>query len=162
MNESRLFNRLISIVGLVTVSIGGPSLLAADSMRETTIADVVDTRQQGFKEMGRAMKVFRTELRSDSPDSNAMMVAAKTVASHADEISGWFPAGSGPESGLETDALPYIWKNTEKFSRLSREIVPASVALVAAVATKDTATIVSGVSATGKTCKGCHDSFRDD
>jgi len=108
------------------------------------------------------MKVFRNELRSDSPDNEAMKSAADVVASYADQISGWFPAGSGPESGLETDALSYIWKNTEKFSRLSAEIVPASTALVAAVSGKDQATIISQVGATGKACKSCHDSFRAD
>jgi cytochrome c556 len=162
MNKSGFFHPLISMVSLATLVMGGASLAAAENTKASALADVISVRQQSFKEMGTAMKVFRKELRSDSPDRAAMTVAADMVARHAGDVSDWFPVGSGPESGLETDALPYIWKNTDKFSRLSREISRASVALVTAVATNDTSVIISQVSVTGKTCKGCHDSFRAD
>jgi cytochrome c556 len=162
MKRKVFFRRSLFTGCLVSLLVFGSSLASSESAQDNEFAVVIKARQASFKELGDAMKVYRTELRSDSPDNSAMAAAAGVVASYADEIVDWFPVGSGPESGLDTDALPYIWKNTEKFSRLGAEIVLASAALTAAVASNDTKAIISQVSATGKACKNCHGSFRAD
>ncbi|HSG89616.1 MAG TPA: cytochrome c [Pseudomonadales bacterium] len=143
---------------LVALLAGGALPTAAES----DLATLIDARQTRFEEMGEAFKVFRDELRSDEPEVAVMPAAAEVIVSYAGHISEWFPAGSGPESGLETDALAYIWKNTDKFARIDADLVPAAAALQAAVATGEVGAITAEFSTVGRTCKACHDSFRAD
>ncbi len=125
-------------------------------------ASLIEIRQQNFKEMGRAMKFFRDELRRDKPDTAKLSAAADVIANFAGDIAAWFPPGSGPESGIDTDALEYIWKNTEKFSLLDQQLVPAANALQAATSTGDRTAILKQVQEVGSACKACHKSFRAD
>jgi len=144
------------------------TVLLATGMAALTVTpvaagdDVIAERQEGFKAMGAAMKKMRKQMKSDAPDMAVMLGAAEKMAMNAPRIANWFPAGSGPESGKDTDALAYIWKNTDKFSRLSKAAVNETKALVTAVKTQDTAVIKKQLKVVMNTCKTCHKSFRED
>ena len=136
--------------------------LAAAAMA-SDIAATVDLRQERFDTMGRAMKVFRAQLKGNRPVPRADLVAAASaIATTAPDIAGWFPAGSGPESGLETDALAYIWRNEAKFERLAGELGPVADALVVAVESGDDAAIGRAARGVAGACRDCHRSFRAD
>ena len=145
--------RIASILALASL----PAMAEAPN-----IAAIIETRQAGFHEMGESMKVFRAVMRGGDVPAERQLEAAETVLKFAPEIGSWFPAGSGPESGLDTDALPYIWKNTEKFAGLSDDLVSAAEGLVAAVKSADKGAIVNGVRTVGGICGDCHDSYRAD
>ena len=152
--------RHTAIAGLaLTLSCSAITSFAAEV---SSAADVIDTRQHGFKKMGGAMKVFRTQLREDTPDANAMSAAADTIALYAKDVSTWFPEGSGADSGLDTDALDYIWKNPTKFDGYSQALVRTSQQLVEAVASNDKGSIKAAVVAVKDSCSDCHSSFRAD
>lgn len=143
----------------LTLSCGTVISYAADT---PSIKDIIDSRQQGFKKMGSAMKVFRTQLREDNPDTTAMSDAAKSIALYANDVSGWFPEGTGMDSGFDTDALNYIWKNPTKFNGYSQDLIKASNQLIEAVSSADNDLIKTAIIAVKDSCSDCHSSFRAD
>lgn len=124
--------------------------------------EVIDARQEGFKDMGAAMKTLRDELKSGNPDSAAITSAATELSVLAEKLPTWFPAGSGPESGLETDARAYIWENKEKFDALSNELMVESKALVSLASSGDKSALQKKLGTLRDNCSSCHDSFRVD
>lgn len=123
--------------------------------------DVMHERHEGFEDMGGAMKAINGQLKSDAPDIAKIDENAEIIAALAVKVPGWFPAGSGPEAG-KTDALPYIWKNPEKFSKASDDFIAASKAFAAATKGTDIAAIKTQFMAVKDSCGSCHESFRAD
>lgn len=123
---------------------------------------IIDERQEGFKKMGGAMKTLNGELKKSEPDSAAVLEAATIMATLAQEMPAWFPAGSGPESGLETDALAYIWKGTEKFDRLSDALIAETKVLVTLGSGSDSSAIKKQLLVVRDQCSACHNSYRAD
>jgi cytochrome c556 len=123
---------------------------------------VIETRRGIFKKMGAGMKLIVAQLKTDAPDSARMAAAAQFISLHAEEIPHWFPAGSGKEAGIETDALPYIWKDRAKFDSIANQLVPESKRLVDVIAGNDIDTTRAQVKVVGDVCGACHKSFRAD
>lgn len=61
----------------------------------------------------------------------------------------------------ETDALPAIEKEWDKFEGGMNALVEKSAALADAAKSGDMAQIKPAFGEVGKTCKGCHDSFKN-
>ncbi len=61
----------------------------------------------------------------------------------------------------ETDALPAIEKEWDKFEGGMNALVESSAALAEAAKSGDMAQIKPAFGEVGKTCKGCHDNFKD-
>jgi cytochrome c556 len=123
---------------------------------------IIDERQEGFKKMGAAMKTLNGELKKGAPDSAAVIDAAAIMAALAEEVPAWFPAGSGSESGLETDALAYIWKGTEKFEHLSEALITETKALVTLGSGSDFSATKKQLLVVRDNCAACHNSYRAD
>lgn len=124
--------------------------------------DVIDVRQEGFKDMGAAMKTLRDQLKSDKTDTAAVTAAAEQLSLLANKVPEWFPTGSGPASGLKTDARDYIWENKEKFDAISKELIVASRELVPLAKSADKSALQKKLGVIRDNCSSCHDSFRVD
>ncbi len=61
----------------------------------------------------------------------------------------------------DTDALPAIEENWDKFEGGMNALVERSAALAEAAQSGDMAQIKPAFGEVGKTCKGCHDNFKD-
>ena len=123
---------------------------------------IIDERQAGFKDIGAAMKTLRDELKGDEPSTETMTAAAEQMAALAAKIPAWFPAGSGPESGLDTDARDYIWTNKEKFDRITDEVISATKAMVPLTTGADLSALKKQLLVVRDSCSSCHDSYRVD
>lgn len=66
----------------------------------------------------------------------------------------------GTEKGLPTRAKPEIWKEQAKFKAAAEKMQAEVVKLDAAAKSGSLDAIKTAVSATGGSCKGCHDDFR--
>lgn len=150
---------------------GSPTEDAADSAASSAtepaaassaVADQIAARQAGFKKLGKAFKAMSDQLRSGDPDMSILQSAAASVPEITSGIETWFPAGTGPESGIKTDALPAIWEKPEDFAQKAGNFKAAAMALAAAGQTGDVAAITAAFRTTGGTCKACHDSYRLD
>ena len=126
-------------------------------------ADIVEARQQNLKDLGGSFKAISDQLRSGNPDVAAIQEATETALGIANEdFVAWFPAGSGAESGLETDALPTIWSEADDFAAAHERLKGAAAELNDAALAGDPALIAEKFQATGGACKNCHDNFRKD
>ncbi|MBU1289596.1 MAG: cytochrome c [Alphaproteobacteria bacterium] len=88
---------------------------------ETAAAEtppIVQERQEGYKALGSSFKLINDQLKSGAPDMAQIAPAANRMNALAQQIPNWFPAGSGPQDGVETDALETIWTNPEGFASL--------------------------------------------
>ena len=158
MNTSTRLHALGAVLLLAAVPLA-PALAAGDG----EYAELVHERHENFEEMGDAFSVIRDQLRGDAPvDFAAQAEAAEVIRGFSTQIPDWFPAGSGPDAGYDTDALADVWENPQQFSRLAEEFVPKAAALEDAVATADLDDVEAAFRDAGGTCKSCHDSFRAD
>jgi cytochrome c556 len=84
---------------------------------------------------------------------------ANALADAGAQLKILFPEGSGEG---ETDALPAIWEEPEKFAASIEEAEKATAALSDAAASGDRKAIVGAFKALGQSCKGCHESYREE
>jgi cytochrome c556 len=116
----------------------------------------IQARQDGFNTIGWATKAINDQLKSRSPDMQKIAAATETVGKWAPEVAGWFPAGSGRESGFDTDALGAVWSQRARFDELTRQLVTESQRLKSAVATQDIGAIKTQFTALREVCSSCH------
>jgi len=148
---------------LLGLCLFGPTAAIADGPRDAASPRaVVEARRATLKKMGAALKAIVEQLKTETPDNARMASAAQFISSNAPQLTGWFPAGTGPDSGVDTDALPYIWKERSKFDSLAERLVSESKALTAALAATDLVAIKTQAKVVTEACATCHHSFRAD
>lgn len=69
--------------------------------------------------------------------------------------------GPGTDAG-ETRARPEIWSEAAKFKKAADTMQAAAVDLHAAAKTGNLDAVKTAFGAAGKSCKACHDAFRED
>lgn len=146
-------NRKLALWTMI-VAVGAGAAIAA------TPQQMIEARQKGYKEIGRATKAIMDNLHSSSPSLPAVRTNAQTVARLAPQITSWFPPGTGPEAGVKTSASPAIWQQGATFKKDAGDLLAASLALDAAAASGDLARTQAAAAAMGGACKACHMSFR--
>jgi cytochrome c556 len=149
---------LIAALGIAVAACSG----APDSGNNAagTAAAGENPREAKFKAIGKANKSINEELKKASPSIDSVRTNAAAVADLASQLPGWFPAGSGAESGIETAALPAIWEKPEEFRKAAASFDARAKALVTATTGTDIAAIRTAATELGGTCKACHDQFR--
>lgn len=123
-------------------------------------AQIIQTRQQGYKAQGAAFKKMGDELKTGSPDMAVVRASAKVLADTSKSQYRWFPKGSGPEAGVKTAAKPEIWSDPAGFAAAQKAFETEAAKLQAAAAKGDVGAIRAQAGPTAKTCGGCHDKFR--
>jgi cytochrome c556 len=146
---------MLMMAACAALAVGG-ALAAAASPAETIAA-----RQASFKKMGGAMKALKDEL-GGGADKAKMLAAARTLASTARAQWVLFTPGTGPSSGVKTDALPAIWTQKSDFDAASAKLVAEADKLVGLAGSGNTAAVLAQFKAVGGTCAACHRQFRAD
>jgi cytochrome c556 len=170
MNRPKSHHMLLAIAGLTLLSACGESG-EADPAAETageplasgmTAKEQIEARQGQLKKMGKAFKAISDQLKSSSPDLAEIQTAAASVPREASGMVDWFPEGSGPESGVKTEALPIIWENKTDFNDKVAAMQDAAAKLDTIAQGGDVTAIGAAFQTTGGTCKSCHDKYRLD
>ena len=73
----------------------------------------------------------------------------------------WTAFGEGTDQGGNTKAKPEVWSDNAKFKDAADKMQAEVVKLSAAAKTGKLDDLKAAVSATGGTCKNCHDNFRN-
>lgn len=128
---------------------------------DSPFAGVVKERHDNFEEIGDAFKAIGKEVKGGSPDLALVSAKAAIINADAAKIAALFPAGSGPESGVKTEALPAIWEKPAEFQAGIDKLSSTSAALKAAADSGDAAATGKAVAEVGGSCKGCHEKFRE-
>jgi cytochrome c556 len=118
-------------------------------------------RHEKYEEMGKAMKAIGRELKGDNPDLAAVRQNAAIIATFAPQIPSLFPPGTGPDAG-KTEAKAEIWQKPEDFMAKSTAFTAAARAFQTAAQGTDLAAIRAAQGTMGKTCKACHDLYREE
>lgn len=127
-----------------------------------TVVEQIEARQEKYEALGDTFRTLNQQFRSGSPDLAIVQEAAAQVPDIVDDMETWFPEGTGPESGIETEALSTIWENPDDFAQKVADHQAAVADLAAVAETADLAAIQAAVQATGATCGACHDDYRLD
>jgi cytochrome c556 len=121
--------------------------------------EAITQRQAGFKAIGAAAGSIKKAM-----DANANLTAeaarAEEIAAFARRIPALFPAGSGPESGQKTRALPAIWQNKAEFDAIAATMAAEADKLAAALKANDRTATAAGFTATTAQCGVCHRPYR--
>jgi cytochrome c556 len=135
-----------------------PAAASADGA-PADVAAFMKTRHENYEDIGRNMKVLQDNMKAAEPDMPAVTAAATAIKGYADQMATWFPAGTGPESGIETEAKANIWTDRATFEAAVAKLQEESGKLAAVT---DAAGFKAQFPATGMSCKGCHDVFREE
>jgi cytochrome c556 len=125
-----------------------------------TGAEAAKDRQVHFKEMGKAMKTISDQLKSAAPDQSLIKVQTALIADHAKVLPSWFPADSGPSTGVKMQALPVVWTDKANFADKAHNLQVAAAKLNAVAQAGNTSDFLPALKATGEACKSCHETFR--
>jgi len=123
-------------------------------------ADMVRERQEGYRQMADALKGVSGQLRASDPSLAEIRRHGAVLDRNAVRVLGWFPAGTGAESGVRTRALPRIWSDHQGFRTAGARLLVAVRELNAAVARNDVDGIRASARAVGAACSACHDAYR--
>ncbi len=140
-------------------------LVAAPQVLSTglTAQEQVELRQSQLKKYGKAAKTISDQLKANEPDMAAIQVATASLVTESVTMETWFPEGSGPASGVDTDALPTIWEMPDDFAKKMSNFRTAAIALnETAAGGGDVEAIKAAFGETGGTCKACHKQYRKD
>jgi len=118
-------------------------------------------RHENMEEIGKAVKAARRELNAPSPDMAVVRKSSATIAGFAPKVGSWFPTGTGPDIG-KTMAKPEIWQKPQDFAAKTRDFHKAALAFDVAAKSGGAAAAKSAFADLGKTCKTCHDSYRNE
>ena len=127
-----------------------------------TVRAQIEARQEGYKAIGRNFKTINDQLKTSAPDITEIQTAAAAMVEASEGMLDWYPAGTGPDSGVKTEALATIWDEPEDFALKVSEYEAALATLAAATTSGDLEAIAAAARATGPTCGACHDKYRLD
>jgi cytochrome c556 len=133
---------------------------ATPLQKEQALA-LMKERHENYEKIGDAMKVVSRELKGDNPNLDAVRSNAATIATLAPQVPTWFPAGTGPDVG-KTEARAEIWQKPDDFKAKAEAFNRAAQAFQAAARGTDLAAIRAAHGDLGKSCKACHDLYREE
>ena len=145
-------NLLVTTAIVLGMAASG-SVHSFDEGAEATI----DYRQGLMRALGGNMAATAAIVVDGVPFRDNLSTHTRYIADATADIPALFPEGS--DFG-ETDALPSVWEDVEKYAELSRESHEAAVALHEAVEQGDDAAIMAGFRTLGQSCRSCHEDFR--
>ncbi len=147
--------RTIKIIFLV------PAGLALASAAATQPKVMIQARQLGMKQVGQSFKRINDQVRSGSPDAALVKASAGQLATLAAKVPRWFPAGTGPDTGVKTAAKREIWTRAADFRSEAAAFAAATRNLAAAAAkSSDPGVLEPQIRRVGGTCKSCHTAFK--
>jgi len=128
---------------------------------DTPAGRAADARHESFEAMGDAFKQAGDAMKQDAPDMAVVQSAATKINAMAPKLPGWFPAGSGPDDGIRTEALQAVWTKPEEFRQAAQKFADEAARFEAAAKGGDKAAVGAAMQSLGGACKGCHEKFRE-
>jgi cytochrome c556 len=145
---------------ILTGAVAALMLGATGAALAADVGGVIQARQAHYKAIGAASKGIYDELNKPTPDANVIQGYARTLDQLAPQIPSWFPAGSGPESGLKTHAKAEIWSQPAAFKTAADGFAAAARHFDLTAAGGDIGAIRAEYPTLTKACGNCHTQFR--
>jgi len=132
-------------------------LLAQSAIAETSPENAYKYRHQVMEAMGHHVGAFALLFTGKADYPEHLQAHADAIAAASAQIKDIFPEGSLVE---DSESLPAIWEQPDKFAAAVKASEEATAALAAAAASNDRAAMGKAFKKMGESCKGCHESFR--
>lgn len=145
--------KILSMVIASVVTLG----VSVQVTAETTPEDAKGYRTSVMTALKGHIGASSMTVRGLVDDHGQLVGHAAGLASTAAELPHIFQEGSAVD---ESEALPAIWDEPEKFAAAIAKIQDTTAAFVVAVEGGDKATIDGAFRDVGMSCRGCHDDFR--
>ncbi|MDP7668853.1 MAG: cytochrome c [Rhodospirillales bacterium] len=137
-------------IAAMVASIGFAGLADADD-------NAIKYRQNHMKALAAHMGAISAVMKGEAGKPGHVAGHAAALASIGAMTGDLFPVGSGEGN---TDALPAIWAQPGEFEKAWMALKDASANFAKVAAGGDMAATGGAINAVGKTCGGCHKSFR--
>lgn len=145
-----------ALVGAFAAVAAGGAAHAQFSAKEA-----VGVRVSGYRETGAAFKTLNDQLKSDTPLKVMLRASARRIAQTARDQYGWFPHGSGTESGEKTKAKAAVWNDAASFKAAQDNFQQQAARMSLAVDAGDLGQMKTAAHALGEACAACHSKFRE-
>ena len=129
----------------------------ATPLQKTQALALMKKRHEGYEKIGKAMRQAKKAI--DSGDAAAVRAPADQLAKLAPQAIGWFAPGTGPDVG-KTHAKAEIWSKRADFEAGMKNFQNAALTFQQAAQGGDLAAIKDAHANLGKTCKSCHERFK--
>ncbi len=142
---------LTALLSLATLAFSSSSFSA------TAPADAVKYRKAVMSAMAAHTGAFSLINFGRVEHQDHLRAHVEALAALGTQVNALFPAGTGTG---DTDALPLIWQEQDKFAQLVKATEKSTAELRDAVVAGDKAATMQAFKAVGESCKGCHDRYR--
>lgn len=120
-------------------------------------------RHEFMEGLGKHMKAASMIAKGEVTVSKADMVLhANALHNSSKALLGLFPKDTGPDKVQGTEALPAIWEKWSDFEAANAKYEAETKKLVEVAEKGDLAGFKAQFGNVGKSCGGCHDSFREE
>ena len=150
--------RIITAVAIGLTCLGGA---AGAQAPQASAADVIKGRQAAMMLSGVAMASIRGSIDAGQPIASQRF-SARSLSRWAHAVPGMFPAGTGPEAGVPTNAKPEIWSDRAGFEARAADYAAAADRLAELAAGEDAAAFAAQWTAVRATCQACHAAYKAD
>lgn len=150
-------NVVRAALGMLALSV------TAGVQAQVSAEDMVKFRQSGFTFMSWNMGKIKANLEGNY-DAAQVSAAANAIASIAGSGMGaLYGAGTDKSIGdQKTRVKPELFQNMPEVGKLAGDFNTATANLAKVAATGDAAAVKVAFGDVGKSCKACHDKFRED
>ena len=152
-------------LGIGAVIAAGGAFAHNDPMpkgKMTPAAHAAHMRHENFEKLGAAFKAVIDETKKSDPNKALVASSTKTMATLATGLPGWFPRGSGVEARAKSEAKANIWTDAAGFTAAASASQLQVSKLNQAAISGDMDAVRAQIRATGGSCKGCHDKYRQE
>lgn len=122
---------------------------------------VIEGRQAALRDIGAAFKNINDELKRSQPSIPLIRQNANQIDDLVKQQKFWFPPGTGPETEIEMRATNSIWTQPADFKAGQAALSEQAAKLAKTAAGQDLAAIKAQTQALARTCKSCHDKYRE-
>jgi cytochrome c556 len=143
----------LSLKMLLLVIFSATALL---SYAHSGATGVVKERMDKFKDSKQSMKVIKNAIKRE--DLSAIASEAEKLVRWGEVMHTYFPEGSNQKP---SEALPIIWQEWSVFDDHRNDYLEQANALMRSVKTQDIDSVESTYGLLAKSCKSCHDRYRD-
>lgn len=157
--------RFLAGFAAAALIVGAGAVGSGYALAETSTKDIVKDRQAKMKEIGKLNKDNADAVKAEASQAGSLKPA--TVAENAAKLHDlslhiveWFPKGSGPADGIDTQAKPEIWDKWDDFKKAAADLTKATTDLKTVADKGDTVAIQTAQGEVGKACGGCHRPFQ--
>lgn len=154
--------KLISIIALTCMLVVSASLTAAEATSEKQARTALKFRQSMFQLIRSNMGDLGAMAKGHKPFDAAVMEKNGMRLEQLSLMIGDYLALDTRKYKLETEALDKVWVDTEELAGKIEALTKAAQNLQLAAKAGDESKFRPAIGAVGKSCKGCHDSFKAD